>query len=131
MSEKIKHLEIIQSTINRMSQNSFLIKGWTLTLSTAIIAYTLTLESKKLDLLPIIVVVMFWMLDAYYLMKERLYRRLYDIIRTSEKDYQFTMKLEEDESVKDNIFKCIFSITLILFYLGISLSYVALTLVQT
>ena len=31
MENKIKHLEFIQSTITRMNQNSFQIKGWMIT----------------------------------------------------------------------------------------------------
>ncbi len=33
MEQKIKHLEFIQAAINRMAGNSFLLKGWTVTLS--------------------------------------------------------------------------------------------------
>ena len=34
--EKIKHLEFIQSIISRMANNSFIIKGWSITVLTAI-----------------------------------------------------------------------------------------------
>lgn len=29
---KLKHIDIVQSTITRMAQNSFSIKGWTITI---------------------------------------------------------------------------------------------------
>lgn len=29
---KLKHIDIVQSTITRMAQNSFAIKGWTITI---------------------------------------------------------------------------------------------------
>ena len=32
MENKIKYLEMIQSVINRMANNSFCLKGWTVTL---------------------------------------------------------------------------------------------------
>ena len=38
MEKKLKHLEFIQKTIERMAKNSFLLKGWSLTLTTALIA---------------------------------------------------------------------------------------------
>ena len=38
MENKIKHLEFIQSTITRMNQNSFQIKGWMITLVSALLA---------------------------------------------------------------------------------------------
>ena len=38
MEQKLKHLEFIQNVINRMNSNSFLIKGWAVTLIAAIFA---------------------------------------------------------------------------------------------
>ena len=39
MSEdKLKHLEFIQNIITRMNTNSFLIKGWAVTIASAILA---------------------------------------------------------------------------------------------
>ena len=45
MENKIKHLEMIQSIIEKMSRNSFQLKGWTMTLIVA----TVTLSSKDSD----------------------------------------------------------------------------------
>ncbi len=56
-ANKIKHLEFIQATITRMNQNSFQIKGWMIT---------------------IVPVIVFWMLDAYYLQQERKVRGIYN-----------------------------------------------------
>jgi hypothetical protein len=36
--EKIKHLEFIQNVITRMNKNSFQLKGWTVTIVSAILA---------------------------------------------------------------------------------------------
>ena len=38
MSDKQKHLEMIQSVINRLSTNSFLLKGLSVTLFSALLA---------------------------------------------------------------------------------------------
>ena len=38
MEQKMKHLELIQEVIKRMANNSFLLKGWTVTLVTGILA---------------------------------------------------------------------------------------------
>jgi hypothetical protein len=35
---QIEHLKIIQATIGRMAQTSFLIKGWSVTMATAMMA---------------------------------------------------------------------------------------------
>lgn len=74
---KMKHLELIQGVINRLANNSFLIKGWTITIFLAGLGFFL--NQKQPLALPIItfVILIFWFLDTFYLKRERLYRRLY------------------------------------------------------
>ena len=83
MENKIKHLEMIQAIITRMAQNSFMIKGWALTLVVAMVAFV----PKTAGLfVPIVLVpiLIFALLDAYYLRLERRYRKLYDIVSKKE-----------------------------------------------
>ena len=37
MDKKLKHLELVQSVINRMASNSFMLKGWAVTLVAGIV----------------------------------------------------------------------------------------------
>jgi hypothetical protein len=76
-----KHLEFVQAIIARMAGNSFLLKGWTVTLSAALFALAAKDSNAVFALLAIIPEVSFWGLDAYYLRQERLYRKLYDDLR--------------------------------------------------
>ena len=73
LENKIKHLEFIQSTITRMNQNSFWIKGWMITIVSALLA------------VPTFI---FWLLDAYYLQQERKFRGVYNDVAglTSDND---------------------------------------------
>ena len=74
----IKELEIIQEIINRMANNSFIIKGWTITL----VVVTLLLKGNKYHtFIAFIPILVFWFLDAYFLRLERLYRRLYNWVK--------------------------------------------------
>lgn len=82
MNEKqIHHLDMIQSVINRMAQNSFTLKGWALTL----IAGTFALSAKEANhgflLVALFPAVAFWGLDTYYLRLEGKFRQLYDDVR--------------------------------------------------
>lgn len=65
---KIKHLEFVQNTISRLAGNSFLLKGWAVTLVSGIF----TLSSKESNPLFFIVayipIIVFWCLDANYLL---------------------------------------------------------------
>jgi hypothetical protein len=82
-----KHLEFIQSIINRMGGNSFALKGLAVTLVTAIIGISLgSNASPRLTLLALLPAMAFWVLDAYYLWQERLFRKLYDATIKSKKD---------------------------------------------
>ena len=79
-SERIEHLKMIQTVIERMARNSFLYKGWALTVFAALLILSKH-QCVAIDLLGIVPLVLFWGLDAYYLKQERLYRKLYDEVR--------------------------------------------------
>ena len=74
-------IDLIQGCINRMAQNSFLIKGWLITL----IAVILGLLPEKVDvnilgIISILITVCFWYLDGFFLKTEKLYRWKYNWI---------------------------------------------------
>ena len=101
MSEhKVKHLEMIQAIIERMSNNSFVIKGWSFTSIGALFAFWFSNTSMwYILLLNFCVTILFWFHDAYYLSLERQFRRLYDEVRLSdiETDFRMTPKQEEGD----------------------------------
>jgi hypothetical protein len=81
MDAKLKHLEFIQAVINRMASNSFLLKGWSVTLVSVVFA--LAVKDGNTSVIPVayLPVIVLWFLDAYFLRQERLYRKLYDTVR--------------------------------------------------
>ena len=89
-----KHLEIIQGVINRMASNSFSLKGWAVTLVVGIFTLVEKNTERMHFLTVYIPILMFWGLDSYYLLQEKLYRELYDNVRQlSEENIDFSMKL--------------------------------------
>jgi len=85
-AEKLKHLEFIQNVITRMNTNSFQIKGWAVTLVSATLALYASTKIDCFILIGIFPSLIFWFLDAYYLMQERKFRGLYnDVTGVSEK----------------------------------------------
>jgi len=76
--DKLKHLEFVQNIITRMNTNSFQIKGWAVTIVSAILAIYASTKNSYFVLCGIFPTVMFWFLDAYYLTQERKFRGLYD-----------------------------------------------------
>lgn len=89
---KMKHLEFVQATINRMANNSFLLKGWAVTIVGGLIALTFREVNRHYLLISAIVVALFWMLDSYYLSRERKFILLYNQVRKhNEENVDFAM----------------------------------------
>jgi hypothetical protein len=76
-----KHLDFIQTAVNRMFSASSLAKGWCLTVGTAALGFALTKDSRSVALLGSFAVLMFAFLDARYLREERKFRALYEDAR--------------------------------------------------
>ena len=74
---QIRHLEMVQRVVDRLARTSFLIKGWALTLCVATFGVALDQGEALLGLLGMLALAVFWVLDAYYLHRERCFRRLH------------------------------------------------------
>ena len=122
VNNKIKHLEFIQSTITRMNQNSFQIKGWMITLVSALLALYASSEKVVYILIAIVPAVVFWFLDAYYLQQERRFRGVYnDVAGLSPDDSritvrEFEMPIQKYQCGKYCYFNVLFSRTIFPLY---------------
>jgi len=116
---KISHLEFVQKVINRLANNSFLIKGWSVTL----VAALTTLSSGSKDQYLIIAylpVIIFCFLDTYYLWQERLFIEYYEKIRIKkERDIDFSMIITKEILDRNDYFETFFSKAIMPFYLGV------------
>ena len=86
MDNKIKHLEFIQGVVNRLASDSFRMKGWCVVLVAAL--FILPAREGRIEFVAValVPVIAFWGLDGYFLWQERLYRALYDHVRTLAED---------------------------------------------
>ena len=119
MSDKeqvIKHLEIIQSIINRLANNSFLIKSWSMTIiSVAILFISKNQNYSHCIILSFLIPILgFWILDGYFLWQERIFREIYNDVRKQEST-NFEMSIS-DQTKKIKWTNSIFSKTLNIFY---------------
>ncbi len=120
VENKRKHLEFIQGVISRMGGNLFFLRGWTITLIAALL--TIYISGTNFDYaiyFLLILILVFWILDGYFLSQERLFRALYNHVRKlSEKEIDFSMDTSEHNKHKDNtLVYAMFSSTLLIFYL--------------
>jgi hypothetical protein len=81
--DRVKYLEMIQAIVTRMAGNSFLVKGWTVTIVAALIAVAAKEAEVRFALVALLPAFPFWGLDAYYLRYERLFRELYNDVRVA------------------------------------------------
>jgi len=119
---KLKHLDFIQSVINRMASNSFLLKGWSVTLVAALFALAAKDSDKKYIVVAYFPVLVFWILDAYFLSQERHFRNLYDAVRAKKEDeIDFSMDAKPFVDSRTGWIASFFSKTLLVFYASVVL----------
>jgi hypothetical protein len=104
LEAQIAHLGLVQAVISRQAGNSFLIKGWALTITAALFGFAIGRDSWQLAALAFGPVLVFSWLDAYYFRQERLFRCLYNaLVESDDRIAPFSMNIElfrDNESVK-------------------------------
>ncbi len=113
----IEEIKIIQDVIKRLADNSFKIKGWTVTL--IVIALLFKSKSNTNHILAFLPLVSFWILDTYYLRVERIYRKLYAWIiknRPNTLEQLFDLNPIRFEKEVNGYISTMFSISLGIFY---------------
>lgn len=123
---QIRHIELIQNVITRMAQNSFTIKSWAITLISAILVLAFTTDSCcRYLLVALIPTFTFWGLDAYYLRREILFRKLYDSVRITQVDNEnlerFSMNTKSYETEVSTWWRTCWSETIVWLYAPITL----------
>ena len=115
--QKLKHLEFIQNAITKMGNNSFLIKGWLVTIISALYALAAKDANFNYVIITYIAIPVFWLMDAYFLSQERRYRALYDNVRTkTEIQIDFSMDTKIYNTDKNTIQNTFFSISIFPLY---------------
>jgi hypothetical protein len=116
---KLKHLEFIQSVINRMATTSFVLKGWAITIIGGLLALTFKETNRQYLYISAVVLLMFWLLDAIYLAQERRFVGLYDKVRTlKDEEVDFSMDAN-GVAARYGALRCAFSKTILAFYGGL------------
>lgn len=121
VEQKVEHLKFIQAVIARMSSHSFLLKGWTVTLMAALFAFGAKEADRTFIVIAWVPVLVFAGLDAYFLMRERLFRRLHDKVAARPEDapVDFAMDPTEFERV-ETWRQALVSKTILGFYLPVA-----------
>ena len=123
-----KEIDTIQLVIGRMQNNSFLLKAWTVSLIAVLLALTkdtfFATDFSCFNFVLLVPLILFWYLDAFFLHKERCYRKLYEWVIANRKDtdeYLYDLNYSRFKDKVPNIAKTMFRGTLLCFYGGIAL----------
>ena len=75
---RVKHLELIHNVVDRLSHKSFLVKSWSITAVSALMAFGIDKEDYRIFIVGFPVSLLFWYLDSHYLLLEKSFRKLYE-----------------------------------------------------
>lgn len=118
MEAKLKHLELIQGVINRLAGDSARLKNWCVTLVAALLVLWARANRTEYIHVALVPVLAFWILDGYFLWQERMFRALYDHVRSLKfSEIDFSMRVSHLHAGWSQTWPgAMFSTTLIWFY---------------
>ena len=101
--------------INRLGTNSFLVKSWSVTLISALFVLAAAQTDVAFVYVTCFPAFAFWLLDAYFLRQEKLFRGLHDHVRRLA-EIDFSMDTSQTKDKVGAVVIVAFSRTLILFH---------------
>ena len=125
MEKEILHKEIdlIQGVITRMANNSFMLKGWLISLIAVVLALSkdswLSCNPAMICLILCFPIIIFWYLDAFFLHREKCYRKLYEWVilnRPTSNEHLYSLDFSRFKKNVQSVFRIMFSQTLFPFY---------------
>ena len=118
---KVEHLKFVQAVIARMGTNSFLLKGWTVTLVAALFAFGAKEAHRALVVIAWVPVLVFTGLDAYFLWRKRLFRLLHAKVAARPDDAAADYSMDTSEfRTAETWRRALVSMTVLGFYLPVA-----------
>jgi hypothetical protein len=113
---RVKHLEMLQTVVSRMSGYGASFKSYCITVTTAVIGFALTLHRPSVVALALLPISFFALADAQYLRVERQLRGTFDLVR--KQDWAATPSFEIDlrKAPAESLFRCLTSWSIASFY---------------
>jgi hypothetical protein len=91
-----KHLTLVQGVVGRLAGYSFALKGWSVTLVSALLALAARDADARLVAVALLPALTFWGLDGHFLAQERLFRGLYEkLIDPAQQVPAYSMRTEQ------------------------------------
>ncbi len=127
----IAHMAMIQGVVTRLETNCFTLKALAMTLAVAVLAFLGSVQKPNwvYPLAGCFPVIVFWIMDAQYLRLGRLFRRLYNGVRSGELDEPFSMNFKAYEKDEQSMLRVAFSWSILWFYLSILAAFAVVSVI--
>ncbi|MCH7971643.1 MAG: hypothetical protein IH960_11475 [Chloroflexi bacterium] len=130
----IEHLKLVEGVVDRLARSSFAVKATASAVATALIAVIVIQEEASVGFGAFVLVAL-WALDAYYLWKERAYRKLYEHVRITmptdpEHEEFLTLKYTIVETRRRGWIYTMISSSLILFHIPLAAAAVVVSIIN-
>ncbi|TWH63854.1 hypothetical protein LX59_03018 [Azomonas agilis] len=124
--QKIAFLNILQGIINRLANTVSVIKGASVTVFSALLAFS---SGEKINFSGWVFIapsIVFWFMHAYFLQQERAFRKIYnrEAMHPEKAPVSFIIEKKDLDNVRENIWSVFFSKTVAFFNLGMFLSFI-------
>lgn len=103
MADRAKHLELIQGVVSRLAGNSATMKRYCIIVVAAGVAIYKTINEPNTIGALLVLVAVFWLLDARYLQQEKWFRDLYDQVRNEPPEQRPDFRLTPDEAIRNGV----------------------------
>jgi hypothetical protein len=87
--ERIRHLQLIQTVIERIVGNEFLVKGWAFTVAGVFLGFAVSKDNGAIAFVSLIPTFLFFAFDGYLLRTERRFRTLFNHVRDGDPNVQW------------------------------------------
>jgi hypothetical protein len=117
--DKRKHLDYLQAIISRMNANSFQLKNMAIVILSAMFALFTVMPKGLLLFLTGVPLIVFLLLDAYYLQQEKKFRAMYNDVAgltNRQKIRPYELSVDKYHGNGCSFWESLFSETIFLFY---------------
>lgn len=126
---RVKHLEMVQAIIGRMSNQGATLKNYCLTVTTAVCGFAISLGKPSVASLALLPIVIFCLLDAQYLRLEKQFRSLFDLIRLEDWNMIPTFEINRERAPGVPFGDAIRSWSIFSFYASLAIGVIILVLI--
>lgn len=126
---RVGQLEMMQANIARVAGYGATIKNWSITVATAVCAFSMQIEHGGVALLALLPICIFAFIDGEYLRVERQFRSAFDQIRRESWDLVPTFDVSPDRASKIRLPTVLCSWSILSFYAPVAISVAIVMLV--